>query len=283
MKVLRCSVMVGLLMGIGVVCDAGPGKGAAAPSSLRGPTLEAFNHYLTSVEDFNARTLEQGPFLWIDGLNSRDRSDALAQLMAGKVLMRRLSTKAEGRDPDLPGGMIHDWQGMVFISGAKLDAVLRVLEDYNHHATYFAPDVEKSHIESHAGDDYRVFMRFRRHKVVTVVLNTTHDVTYYRDTPIRAHSRSSAVRIAQVENAGEADEREKTPGEDDGFLWKMETWWRMEERDGGVYVQNEAVTLTRNIPTGLGWLIEPFITKIPKETLEFTLQATRNAVLQSRR
>lgn len=72
--------------------------------------------------------------------------------------------------------------------------------------------------------------------------------------------------------------REKTPGDDDGYLWRMETWWRLEEREGGVYVQNQVVTLTRDIPTGLGWLIEPFITKIPKETLEFTLQATRRAV-----
>jgi hypothetical protein len=53
----------------------------------------------------------------------------------------------------------------------------------------------------------------------------------------------------------------------------------MEERDGGVYVQNEAVTLTRDIPTGLGWLIEPFVTGIPQETLKLTLEATRKAVL----
>ncbi|MGC2466038.1 MAG: hypothetical protein WA517_12645, partial [Candidatus Acidiferrum sp.] len=63
-----------------------------------------------------------------------------------------------------------------------------------------------------------------------------------------------------------------------GFLWRMETWWRMEERDGGVYVQSEVASLTRDIPTGLGWLIGPFVTSIPKETLYFTLDATRKAV-----
>jgi len=87
-------------MGIGVVCDAGPGEGAAAPSSLRGATLEAFNHYLTSVEDFNARTLEQGPFLWIDGLNSRDRSDALAQLIQKNNLKGKVG--AAGWDVGTP-------------------------------------------------------------------------------------------------------------------------------------------------------------------------------------
>jgi len=86
------------------------------------------------------------------------------------------------------------------------------------------------------------------------------------------------VRIAEVENAGKSGEREKPPGEDGGFLWRMETWWRMEERDGGVYVQSEVASLTRDIPVVLKWLIEPFVTSVPKETLSATLVATRKAV-----
>ncbi|MGB2663369.1 MAG: hypothetical protein WAK48_05160 [Candidatus Acidiferrum sp.] len=195
--------------------------------------------------------------------------------------MRRLSVSSAGENVNVPGGMIHDWEGIVFVPGVKIDDVLKILQDYDHQATYYAPDVEQARIESHNGNEFHVFLRFRRHKVVTVVLDTEHDITYFRDSPLRAHSRSSATRIAQVEDPGGTHEKEKAPGKDDGYLWRMETWWRMQERDGGVYVQNEAVTLTRDIPTGLGWLIDPFITKIPKETLEFTLQATRSAVLKS--
>ncbi|MGC2105960.1 MAG: hypothetical protein WA647_12710, partial [Candidatus Acidiferrum sp.] len=137
---------------------------------------------------------------------------------------------------------------------------------------------ELSKIESRDGDHFRVFLRFRRHKVITVVLDTEHDIRYFHDAPGRAHSRSSAVRIAEVENPGKSDERELPPGEDGGYLWRMETWWRMEEGDGGVYVQSEVVSLTRDIPTGLGWLVGPFVTSIPKETLGFTLEATKKAV-----
>ena len=179
--------------------------------------------------------------------------------------MRRLSVTSDGANIGVPGGMIHDWEGIVFIPGAKLDDVLKILRDYDHHAIYYSPDVTKSRIESHDGDHFRVFMQFKRHKLVTVVLNSEHEVTYFRDSPLRAHSRSSAIRIAQVEDPGGPNEKEKAPGDDDGFLWRMETWWRLEERDGGVYVQNQAVTLTRDIPTGLGWLIEPFVTKILKK------------------
>jgi hypothetical protein len=189
-----------------------------------------------------------------------------------------LQTFDNGEKIRCDGGLIHHWVGAVFLSGAKLPDVLRVLQDYDHHAQYYAPEVEQSKIESHDGDHFRVFLRFRRHKVITVVLNTHHDVRYFRDSDTRAHSRSSAVRITEVENPGKSSEREKAPGEDGGYLWRMETWWRMEERDGGVYVQSEVVSLTRDIPAGLGWLIGPFVTSIPKETLTFTLEATRKAI-----
>jgi hypothetical protein len=138
--------------------------------------------------------------------------------------------------------------------------------------------VERSKLESRDGDHFRIYLRFRRHKIVTAVLNTEHEVDYFHDGPGRVHSRSTAVRIAEVENAGKSDEREKPPGEDGGFLWRMETWWRMEERDGGVYVQSEVVSLTRDIPAMLNWLIGPFVTSIRKETLTATLNATRKAV-----
>jgi len=251
--------------------------------SLEAATIRAFAVYVTSVESRNEQTLRRGPFLWIEGEDHQDAVAQLAQLRGGDVLMRRLGTPQNAGSTDIPGGMIHHWEGIAFIPGAKLDDVLNVLQNYNQHAAYYSPDVERARIESREGDHFRIFLRFRRKKIVTVVLNTEHDVNYFRDSPLRAHSRSSAIRIAQVDDPGGSHEKEKAPGQDDGFLWKMETWWRMEEKDGGVYVQNEVVTLTRDIPTGLAWLIEPFITNIPKETLQFTLQATRKAVLASRR
>ncbi len=231
------------------------------------------------TEEQNAVSLRVGPSLWVDGLPPKDRVAAITKLKGGEVELRRLSKDPEGGNLNVPGGMIHDWEGIIFIPGVKIDDVLKILQDYDHQAIYYSPDVEKARLESRSGNDFRVFLRFRRHNVVTVVLDTEHSVTYFRDSPLRAHSRSTATRIAQVEDPGGPREREKVPGEDDGYLWRMETWWRMEERDGGVYVQNQVVTLTRDIPTGLAWLIEPFITNVPKATLEFTLQATRKAVL----
>jgi hypothetical protein len=252
---------------------------APVPVRLHPETVATFDRYVRLTEERNEAELKRGSaLLWIDSLAPAQRTEGYAALKRGEVQIEQLSTLENGKPMVCPGGMIHHWVGVVFIPGVKLEDVLAVLEDYDHQSTYYSPDVERSKIESRDGDHFRVFLRFRRHKVITVVLNTEHDVHYFHDAPGRAHSRSTAVRIAEVENPGKSDEREKQPGDDGGFLWRMETWWRMEERDGGVYVQSEVASLTRDIPTGLGWLVSPFVTSIPKETLVFTLDATRKAV-----
>lgn len=253
---------------------------AAEPVTLREDTLAAFQKYVELTDARNEAELKEGTqLLWVDSLPEPTRTVAYAELSGGEIKIHRLESRANGEKIRCPGGMIHHWSGIGFIPEARLVDVLSVLEDYDHQAQYYAPDVERSKIESDDGDHFVVFLRFRRHKVITVVLNTWHDVRYFHDSDRFAHSRSSATRITQVEDAGKPNEREKPPGNDDGFLWRMETWWRMEEREGGVYVQSEVVSLTRDIPTGLGWLIGPFVTSIPKESLTFTLEATRKAVL----
>ncbi len=249
------------------------------PAKLKTKTLEAFDHYVKLTEARNEEELKRGTnLLWIEELPAAQRTEAYAALKRGEVKMKKVEMLDGGKPIACPSGIIHHWTGVVFLPGARLEDVLGMLEDYDKHWVYYGPDVERSKTESRNGGHFRVFLRFRRHKVITVVLNTEHEIDYFHDGPGRAHSRSSAVRIAEVENAGKSDEREKTPGDDGGFLWRMETWWRMEERDGGVYVQSEVVSLTRDITVVLRWMIEPFVTSIPKETLTATLVATRKAV-----
>jgi hypothetical protein len=280
-RLIATSILVPALLAASAFSTQSAPAADPAPAKLRSETVAAFDRYLRLTEERNDVEWKRGSaLLWIDSLPETQRSDAYAALKRGDVQIHQLSTLDSGKPVVCPGGLIHHWVGAAFIPGAKLDDVLGVLQDYDHQSTYYAPDVERSKIESHEGDHFRVFLRFRRHKVITVVLNTEHEVRYFRDAPERAHSRSSAVRIAEVENPGKSDEREKQLGNDGGYLWRMETWWRIEERDGGVYVQSEVASLTRDIPTGLGWLVGPFVTSIPKETLAFTLEATRKAVQQ---
>ena len=257
---------------------------AREPNASNTKSVEAFANYVRATEVQNNSELRRGTdLLWIDKLTDAARKRAYSDLALGRVVMEQHATAESGNEIQCPDCMIHHWEGLVFLPGAHLDDVLRVLEDYDHHAEYYAPDVVRSKIESRDGDHFRVFLRFHRQKVITVVLNTEHDIVYTRDSALRAHSRSSATHIAEVENPGKPNEREKPRQTDNGFLWGMETWWRMEEKDSGVYVQSEIVSLTRNIPVGLGWMVGPFVTAVPKESMTFTLEATRKAVLKQLR
>jgi hypothetical protein len=245
---------------------------------------QAFEKYVRATDSRNNSELQSGTdFLWIDSLPAAARKKAYADLARGEVQLQRRTTLESGQGIPCPECMIHHWEGLVFIPLARLETVLRILEDYGHHAEYYAPDVSRSRLDAHDGDHFRAFLRLRRQKVITVVLNTEHEITYYRDTAFRAHSRSSATHVAEVENPGKVNEREKAREEDNGFLWGMETWWRMEEKDNGMYVQSEVVSLSRDVPAALGWMIGPFVTAVPKESLTFTLEATRKAVLSQLR
>jgi hypothetical protein len=138
--------------------------------------------------------------------------------------------------------------------------------------------VSRSRTLEHAGDDFKVYFRLTRKKIITVVLDTEYEVHYRRLDANRAQSRSYSTRIVEIEHPGESAERALPGGNDHGFLWRLYSYWRFSEADHGVYVQCEAISLTRDIPTGLNWLIAPFIESIPRESLEFTLRSTRAAV-----
>jgi hypothetical protein len=180
----------------------------------------------------------------------------------------------------VPSGMIHHWIGTVFIPGATLAQTLALEEDYNHHQDYFSPDVMRSKILRHDGNDFLIDLRLYKKKVITTVLDTEHEIHYTLVDSAHAWSRSRTTRIQEVDNAGERDERLQAEGHDRGFLWRMNTYWRFEEKSGGTYVECQSISLTRDIPTGLGWLIGPYVTSVPRESLTFTLATTRSAVLQ---
>jgi hypothetical protein len=238
----------------------------ASKAELKPQTVQAFDSYVKKAE---AR-MDSGPFLWTDGTPVRKQrvrnGDVAAEPWTGNG------------DIEISDGLIHDWVGAVFISGASLQKTIALVQDYNNHKVIYKPEVIDSQLLSHNGNDFTVRLRLLKKKVITVVLNTDHEVLYFPIDPTRWASRSYSTRIAEVESPGKPDEREAPPGKDHGFLWRLNSYWRFEEKDGGVYVECEAISLTRDVPTGLGWLINPIIRSLPRESLANTLKATRDAI-----
>ena len=239
----------------------------ASAAELKPKTLAAFDQY---VRETNERMAAARIFLWAD-----ESADRARRVRGGDVVVAPFHAKPEIKVPD---GLIHDWVGSVFIPGTTLAKTLGMVQDYDHHKDIFKPDVIDSKLLSRDGNTFRINLRLLKKKVITVVLNSEHEVKYSQVDATRWRSVSRTTKIAEVENSGKKDEREKPPDTGEGFLWRLVSYWRFEERDGGVWMECEALSLTRDVPTGLGWLIEPIIRNLPKESLESTLRLTRAAL-----
>lgn len=250
----------------------------AQTAELKPETLTAFDRYVRQAERRMEDDLHAGgPFLLPDGWATERRDPAYQRLHHGEMIVERMTTgNGEVR---IRRGLIHHWAGTVFIPGVTLGQTLALIQDYDHHPDAYSPEVLRSRLVRSQGDDFHIFLRLRKHKVTTVVLDTEYDVHFVRLDQHRVYSRSHSTRIAEVENPGRSDERDLPPGNDHGFLWALDTYWRFLEVEDGVFVQCEAISLTRDVPTGLGWLIEPFVENVPRESLEFTLATTRKAVV----
>lgn len=244
---------------------------SAKPVQLNPQTLEAFDAYIHRAETEMQQTLhESGAFLWSDLHSERAR-----QVRAGRVVAQFWS----GRGPvKVPSGLIHDWIAAAFFSESTIQEIFAVIQDYDNHKGIYKPEVIDSKLISRHNDDFQIYLRLLKKKIITVVLDTDHEVHYRLVDATRWECRSYTTRIAEVENAETPNERVLQPDTGYGFLWRLCSYWRFEQCDAGVVVECRAISLTRDVPFGLGWAIEPIIQKLPKESLINTLEATRQAL-----
>jgi hypothetical protein len=274
----RSLLVPGLILAIQITSGDTP---EALSAELKRRTVEAFERYVRATEARIEKELSRPEtYLYVDGLAEPRRAEVRAMLQRGEILMERLETRdASGREMKAPDALIHHWIGAVFVPGASLQRTLELVEDYDHHQDIYKPEVVRSKLVQRNGNDFKIFYRLRKKKVLTMTYNTDHDVHYFPVDATHCYSRSYSTRIAEVEDADKPTEREKPVGRDRGFLWRLCSYWRFEERDGGVYVECEAVSLTRDIPWIVSPIVKPFITDIPKESLQMTMGSTRSALL----
>ena len=248
------------------------GSGAATAVELKPETIEAFDQYITSVEMRLAPRFRGERFLWFDD------SPAVAQkLQRGAVVAQPVA--GDGVVP-VKNGLIEDWIGAVFVPNTNLRRTLSAVQDYDHHREAYKPDIVDTKLESREGDNFLVYLRIIKSKfLITGVFNTEHEIRFTNIDSTRAYSTSFSKRIAEVSNAGRPTEHELKVGQDRGLMWRLDGFWFFEERDGGVYIACESITLTRDVPALLMKLLGPVIHEVPGEALRSSLDQTRNAIL----
>ena len=238
------------------------------------PAQQAFENYAVALEKRLAQQhARPDTYLAVSNLGASERADVERQLRSGDPLVEPVN----GGTREVAGGLLHHWRGTAFVPGGKAKDMLALLRDYNHLAGYYAPEVESSHaLSDHAGVA-TVAMRMRKQRVVTVVLDTEYEI-HTELTGVSGHSFSRSTHIWQIAKAGTTDERRLPEGNDDGFLWRLNSYWSFLEVPDGLFIECEAVSLTRDVPSGLAWLLKPIIEDMPRESLTFTLNATRNVL-----
>lgn len=233
-------------------------------------TARAFDTYVGKREAQIAARGRQRGFLWVT--EDADRVRRVKQETIVKA-------HDNGAIAEVGDGLAHDWMGATFMPGVTLKGALAFVQDYGRHQDFYQPEVLRSRLLSRSGDHFKVYLRLKKTKVVTVVLDTEYDVTYFQLDPNRAYSRSLSTRIVELEDAGTPDEKAMAPGIDHGFLWRLNTYWRFCEQDGGTYLECEAISLSRGIPMLLGPMVAPIIRSLPEDSLRQTLDLTRKHLL----
>lgn len=242
-----------------------------AQAELKSETKDAYQKYIFALEArLEAQDHSQGTFLWIDGDASRRQA-----VRSGNIVTEQINSFP------VPGGMIQHWIGGAFLPRVTLARVERVDQDYAEYAKIYAPEISRPNVLAHNGDHFVVSYRITKKNILTAVMETVHAIDYVPLGAGRLAIRSRSESVRQVDDAGTGLERVLPEGEGSGLLWAMDSFWRMQERDGGVYIECEAITLSRDVPFGMRALVDPILRSFGKESLTRTLEAKRRAVLSS--
>jgi len=249
---------------------------AEAPAAA----VSGFDAYVNKLE---SRLAEQhrSPSSFLASVGSDSQVDA--RLRRGDLIIEQLTPSGEA---SLPGGLLHHWRGTAFIPRATAADFARLMKDLSAYPQRFAPQVLKAQVDSpqtrsvpdRVPDHFTASMRVEQKHVITVVMDTTYDIAYGRLDAQNGYSMSRSTKIAEIASPGTKDEHALTGTEEHGFLWRLNSYWTFKERDGGLYVQIESVSLTRSIPAALNWIIGPYVKSVPRESVEFTLRSVCNAL-----
>ena len=262
MRALTLSAVLLLPMGVGVTRAA----------ELKPDTLRAWDEYVTILNaDVAERSGGSRSFLWVD-----QSPDTRRRVLSGELAI-------SSHDPRrVPQGLIHDWLGVMFVPNASLVQVLRVLNNYDRYSEIYKPLIRKTSVIEQAGDTVKLnLVAVQKAFSVTAAVETDEEILTARPAPNRVCITANAVRIVEIANYGQPSEHAFPEERRPGYIWRALIVQRLEQRDGGVYVELETISLSRGIPVEVRWLIKPLTDDLPRKLMADILDETRTAVQRS--
>ena len=252
-------------------------------AELKPDTIEAWKRYQSLTEQRIEKELSSGEgYLVQDFLPEKEREECNHEIAEGGFCILQMQTKTpEGKKIKVPDGLIHHWMGSIRVPGARLNELLEWIQNYDEHQKYF-DEVEKSRLLKHNGNTFDIFYRLRRKKFITVYYNTEHEVFYRLQDATHVSSASHTTKIAELKDAGTPEEAEEPIGNDSGYMWRLNSYWRFHQVDDDVVMSCESISLSRSIPWPVSLFIRGIVNSVPRESLESTLNGIRDGFKKSK-
>jgi hypothetical protein len=244
----------------------------ASAANLQHETVNAWEDYVQGVKLRMRDRVNPGRvFLWVD-----ESPERVAKVRRGEVV----ASPAGATSPiAVPFGLIHDWIGAVFIANTKLGQVLPIVRDYERYKDFYRPGVIDSKPVSLSDTEDRFSMLLMNKSLYRkTALDGDYRSLQFRVDDRRRYSIVETTRIQEIAEYGASDQHRLPEDQGTGLAWRLFAVTRFEERDGGVYLEVEAVALSRDVPVSLRWFVEPIIRHVARTSIMTSLQQTRDAV-----
>lgn len=241
-------------------------------ANLKAETVAAWEDHVESVTVvLQDRVRSGGSFLWTD-----EESGRVAKLRNGEILV----AAAPGPTPlKVSGGLIHHWVAAAFLPNEKLNHVLEVTEDYNRYQEFYQPSVIASKAVARADtDDYFSMRLMNKAFFLKTTLDADYHATNVRLDDRRFYSITRSTRVQEIEDYNQPDERRFPEGKGSGYIWKLLSVVRMEERDHGVYLEMETLALSRDIPAALRFAVDPIVRRVSRNSMLTSMRQTAAAI-----
>jgi hypothetical protein len=241
-------------------------------ATLTPETIAAWDAYLQAATDAMQARLQPGAhFLWLDEEPDR-REDVRTKGPHIAPMTRDIPRK-------VPHGLIHDWPGVGFVPGAKIEDILLVVRDYDHYKDMYRPGVIDSMSRGTDGMKDLFSMRLVNKSVVAkTALDADCEVSYIRVDDQHWYGISNTTRIVEVDKFGTPEARALPEDRGTGLIWRLSSITRLEERDGGVYAELEAIALSRDIPAAFRLFATPIVRRVSRDSLATSLHQTKVAI-----
>ncbi len=245
---------------------------ALRAEQLKPETLHAFDQYVQQADARMQARLQPGSsFLWVDESPGRKQV-----VRGGEILVAPIG---EHCPKSVPNGLIHDWIAAVFLPDTTLADVLSVVRDYDRYTEFYKPYVMEAKPFSKEEQEDRFSMTLLNKSIFQrTALDNDYETTYFRLSPKRLYSLSHTTRVQEIDDLGRPSQHEMPVDTGNGYVWRLYSISRMEEQDGGVYVEMEAIALSRDIPGAFRWFVDPIVRRVSKDAMITTLKQTSDAV-----